>query len=128
MRHQRRTRRSTKLPVVKFNNYADMVTIYPDCSVKELGFKTPHSLLMRTQIPLLSGWALTIHKAQGMTLEKAIVQLGDCWQGGMAYVALSRVKTMDGLKVLDLTPTSMVHPLDDEVKTFLQVHFQANFT
>ena len=128
MRHQRRTRRSTKLPVVKFNNYADMVTIYPDCSVKELGFKTPHSLLIRTQIPLLSGWALTIHKAQGMTLEKAIVQLGDCWQGGMAYVALSRVKTLDGLKVLDLTPTSMVHPLDDEVKTFLQVHFQANFT
>ena len=63
-----------------------------------------------------------------MTLERAIVQLGDCWQGGLAYVALSRVKTLRGLKVLDLTPTSMVHPLDEEVKTFLRVHFGASFT
>lgn len=128
MKDQRRNDRSTKLPVVKFNNYDEMVTIFPDCSVEELGHKTPHSLLIRTQIPLLAGWALTIHKAQGMTLEKAIVQLGDCWQAGMAYVALSRVKTLAGLKVLDLTATSMVHPVDDEIKTFLQVHFQANFT
>ena len=65
MRHQRRSHRATRLPVVKFNNFTDLVTIFPDCSVKELGFKKPHSLLMRTQIPLLSGWALTIHKAQG---------------------------------------------------------------
>ncbi|GAB7333136.1 hypothetical protein MBLNU13_g04801t1 [Cladosporium sp. NU13] len=127
MKEQRRKDRSTRIPVVKFNNYAEMVTIFPDCSVEELGHKTPHSLLIRTQIPLLAGWALTIHKAQGMTLEKATVQLGDCWQSGMAYVALSRVKTLRGLKVLDLTPTSMVYPVDDEVKTFLQLHFQADF-
>jgi ATP-dependent DNA helicase PIF1 len=128
MKEQRRNERSAKLPVVKFNNYDEMVTIFPDCSVEELGHKTPHSLLIRTQIPLLAGWALTIHKAQGMTLEKATVQLGDCWQAGMAYVALSRVKTLAGLKVLDLTPTSVVHPVDDEVKTFLQTHFQADFS
>ena len=127
IRDQRHNDHSTQLPVVKFNNYEEMVTIFPDCSVEELGHKTPHSLLIRTQIPLLAGWALTIHKAQGMTLEKATVQLGDCWQAGMAYVALSRVKTLKGLKVLDLTPTSMVHPVDDEVKTFLQHHFQENF-
>jgi hypothetical protein len=61
-----------------------------------------------------------------MTLEKAIVQLGACFTGGMAYVALSRVKTLKGLKVLDLTPTSTVKPLDDEVKSFLELNFQAN--
>jgi ATP-dependent DNA helicase PIF1 len=128
MKEQRRNDRSTQLPVVKFNNYAEMVTIFPDCSIEELGHKEPHSLLIRTQVPLLAGWALTIHKAQGMTLEKATVQLGDCWQCGMAYVALSRVKTLKGLKVLDLTPTSMVHPVDDEVKIFLETHFQADFS
>jgi ATP-dependent DNA helicase PIF1 len=127
MRDQRRNDRSTKIPVVKFNNYTELVTMFPEVSVEELGYKTPHSLLIRTQIPLLSGWALTIHKAQGMTLEKATVQLGDCWQCGMAYVALSRVKTLKGLKVLDLTPTSTVHPVDDEVRTFLEQNFQANF-
>jgi ATP-dependent DNA helicase PIF1 len=127
MRDQRRSDRSTKIPVVKFNNYAELVTIFPEVSVEELGYKTPHSLLIRTQIPLLSGWALTVHKAQGMTLEKATVQLGDCWQCGMAYVALSRVKTLKGLKVLDLTPTSTVKPVDDEVRSFLEQNFQANF-
>lgn len=126
MRDQRRNNLSTKIPVVRFNNYPDLVPILPDCSVEELGFKTPHSLLMRTQIPLLAGWALTIHKAQGMTLEKAIVQL-ECFTSGMAYVALSRVKTLKGLKVLDLTATSAVHPMDDEVKAFLQLNFGARF-
>lgn len=126
MRDQRRNNLSTQIPVVKFNNYPDLVPILPDCSVEEMGFKTPHSLLMRTQIPLLAGWALTIHKAQGMTLEKAIVQL-ECFTSGMAYVALSRVKTLKGLKVLDLTATSAVHPVEDEVKEFLQLKFGASF-
>ena len=116
-----------QLPVVKFNNQKDLITIYPDSSVEELGFRIPHSLLIRTQIPLLAGWALTIHKAQGMTLEKATVKLGKCWTGGMQYVALSRVKTLSGLKVKDLSLTEMVRPLDDDVKTLLQMHFQANF-
>jgi ATP-dependent DNA helicase PIF1 len=127
MRHQHRSRRSRKLPVVKFNNQTELVTIFPECSIKELGYEKPHSLLMRTQIPLLSGWALTIHKAQGMTLQKAIVHLVHCWQGGMAYVALSRVKTLSGLEVRGLAQTTEVKPLDDEVKAFLRAHFQANF-
>lgn len=123
-----RSQRLTHLPVVKFNNMDAPQTIYPDCAMSERGFATPHSLLIRTQIPLLSGWALTIHKTQGMTLDKAIVDVGRCFVAGMAYVALSRVKTLAGLKVLDLTPTSVVHPVDDEVKTFLQTHFQADFS
>jgi hypothetical protein len=62
-----------------------------------------------------------------MTLEKAIVQVGGCWQCGVAYVAFSRVKTSEGLKVLGSTPTSVVHAVDNEVKILLQFNFGADF-
>jgi ATP-dependent DNA helicase PIF1 len=43
-------------------------TIFPDCWVNELGDAEPYSLLSRTRIPLVAGWAMTVHKSQGMTL------------------------------------------------------------
>jgi len=116
-----------RLPVVKFNNMEAPQTIYPDCSIAERGYKTPHSLLIRTQIPLLSGWALTIHKTQGMTLDKAIVDVGRCFVSGMAYVALSRVKNLEGLKVEGLDTNGVIHAVDDKVKEFLQDRFGENF-
>jgi ATP-dependent DNA helicase PIF1 len=93
----------------------------------EQGFTTPYSLLIRTQIPLLSGWALTIHKTQGMTLDKAIVDVGACFVAGMAYVALSRVKALEGLRVEGLGTNGVKYAVDDEVKTFLQQKFGEDF-
>lgn len=55
MSAQRRRDNSTSIPVVKFNNVSEPVAIWPDCSVSERGFQRPHSLLIRTQIPLLAG-------------------------------------------------------------------------
>ena len=118
---------SPSLPVVKFNNVDTPVVIFPDCSVSERGFEIPHSLLIRTQIPLLAGWALTIHKAQGMTLDKAIVHLKHCWQSGMAYVALSRVKNLEGLKVISRAGDDFNHTVDEGVKTFLENKFMEDF-
>jgi ATP-dependent DNA helicase PIF1 len=115
------------IPLVKFHNQDEPVTVYPDCSVSERGFKKPHSLLIRTQIPLLPGWAMTIHKAQGMTLQKAVVHLDHCWQSGMAYVALSRVKNLEGLKVMGLRADHFNHAVDEQVKTFLEEKFGENF-
>jgi ATP-dependent DNA helicase PIF1 len=54
----------------------------------------------RIQIPLISAWALTIHKCQGMTLEKCEVNLNHCFGFGMAYVALSRSKSREGLQIV----------------------------
>lgn len=50
-----------------------------------------------TQYPMMLAWALTIHKSQGMTLEKVGVDLAHHFAAGMTYVAMSRCRTAEGL-------------------------------
>ncbi|MEM7367972.1 MAG: helix-turn-helix domain-containing protein [Bacteroidota bacterium] len=56
------------------------------------------------QYPLKLAWAVTIHKSQGLTFEKAILDMADTFAPGQLYVALSRLTSLDGLKMASRLP------------------------
>ena len=86
-------------PVVRFHNGAIRVMsphIWTSEKIPNIGVK---------QIPLILSWAITIHKSQGMTLDMGEIDIGNgIFECGQSYVALSRVKNLDGLYLTSFNP------------------------
>lgn len=101
------------IPIVKFKNGA-------------LRRMEPHVWQSETipnvaikQIPLILAWAITIHKSQGATLDHAEIDIGrGIFECGQTYVALSRVKSLDGLYLRSFDPAKIL--INKKVRDFYE--------
>lgn len=98
--HSKKT--SSMIPIVRFKNGITKPIHYhtwKSDNVEGYGVK---------QIPLILAWAVTIHKSQGATLDSAEIDIGNnVFAPGQTYVALSRVKSLDGLYLRSFQPQSI---------------------
>ena len=72
-----------------------------------------------SQLPLRLAWAITIHKSQGMTLDNAVIDVSRVFATGQAYVAISRVRSLDGVHLQGNLTKGFLN-VDDSVKQFYE--------
>ena len=101
--------RGKKIPYVKFERWSYAIPMLPHPFTDEvIGF----GWCIRVQIPLKIAFALSIHKSQGMSLDSAFVCGARIFAEGQLYVALSRCRSVSGLRVRNLDPTKITASKD----------------
>jgi ATP-dependent DNA helicase PIF1 len=99
------------LPIVRFNNGLEMTVNYHTWlsdNIPGIGV---------SQIPLILSWAITIHKSQGATLDRCIIDIGGgVFEAGQSYVALSRIKSLEGVSIMSYDVSRIM--VNKRVKAF----------
>lgn len=99
--------KKTGLPVVETNQGLILQAEPMDWTVEENG----RLLASISQVPLRLAWAITVHKSQGLSLDRVTMDLSKVFEYGQGYVALSRVRQLKGLHLIGWNRQAfMVHP------------------
>lgn len=113
----------TRAKVIRFSNAGNPVVLTTDgdeISVMEHTWRTyndhGHEIASVTQYPLRLAWAVTVHKSQGLSLDAALIDLSRAFTPGMGYVALSRVRSLEGLYLAGLNEQAL--ELDQDIAKF----------
>lgn len=101
------------VPVVRFKNGVVKLMDYHSWESEDIPG------LSIQQIPLILSWAITIHKSQGVTLDSAVIDVGrNIFEYGQTYVALSRVKSLEGLYLTSFNANKIM--ANPKVKVFYE--------
>ena len=89
---------ATRNPSVRFNNGVERTMRLEAFGLSQAGAV----VASRMQLPLALGWAISVHKSQGMTLDRCELSLRNVFECGQMYVALSRCRSLEGLALRDV--------------------------
>ena len=89
---------ASKNPVVRFRAGCELIVRVEPFTLSSGGAV----VATRQQLPLDYGWAISVHKSQGMSLARVQMSLGRAFESGQVYVALSRARSLDGLSLIDV--------------------------
>lgn len=96
-------------PIVKTYSGKEIIALPESWTIDE----DERILAEISQVPLRLAWAITIHKSQGMTLDAAEIDLSKSFAYGMGYVALSRVKSLEGIRLMGINQQALL--VDEEI-------------
>lgn len=95
------------IPLIRFLNGIERLVNYQTWEIEDSDMHIASVI----QIPLKLGYAFSIHKTQGCSLDYAIMDLSEIFDYGMAYVALSRLRNLDGLSIISIDWSKIkIHP------------------